>query len=329
MTIGMTYDLRSDYLAEGFSPEETAEFDREETILALQEALDGLGYLTDRIGNIRALARRLAAGDRWDLVFNICEGLHGSARESQVPALLDAYGVPYTMSDPMVLTVTLHKGLAKLVVREAGIPTADFAVVNQEQDADRVSLPFPLFVKPACEGTGKGIDGRSRVESKAALGLLCRDLLERYRQPVLVETYLPGREFTVGIAGIGAGARVLGSMEVIFHATDQGEIYGFLNKEESEERMTYLPGTDAAARGAEDVALRAYRALGCRDVSRVDVRFDRDGTPAFMEVNPLPGLHPDHSDLPMLCRYQSIDYRRLIGIVVEEATMRLGLSPVG
>ncbi|HUX14016.1 MAG TPA: D-alanine--D-alanine ligase [Spirochaetia bacterium] len=326
MTIGMTYDLRSDYLAEGFSLEETAEFDRDETIRALQDALDGLGYRTQRIGNIRSLARRLAAGDRWDLVFNVCEGLYGSARESQAPALLDAYNVPYTMSDPMVLTLTLHKGLAKLVVREAGIPTADFAVVNEQADAARVSLPFPLFAKPACEGTGKGIDGRSRVESEAALGQLCSDLLERYRQPVLVETYLPGREFTVGIAGNGSGARVLGSMEVIFHAVDEGEIYGYLNKEESEERMSYLPGTDAAARSAEDVALRSYRALGCRDVSRVDIRFDAGGTPCFMEVNPLPGLHPDHSDLPMLCRYQSIDYQRLIGIVVEEAMTRLGMS---
>lgn len=322
MTIGMTYDLRSDYLAEGFSLEETAEFDRESTIDALENAIELLGYRTDRIGNIRALTRRLAAGDRWDLVFNICEGLHGAARESQVPSLLDAHDIPYAMSDPMVLAVTLHKGTAKLIVREAGIPTADFAVVNAPRDVAEVDLPFPLFVKPACEGTGKGIDGRSRVESADALVTVCGELLSRYRQSVLVETYLPGREFTVGVAGNGDGALVLGSMEVIFGARDQGEIYGFLNKEKSEERMNYLPGTDAAARAAEKVALDSYRALGCRDLSRVDIRLDRDGTPCFIEVNPLPGLHPDHSDLPMLCRYQGIDYGQLIGIVIGEALKR-------
>jgi D-alanine-D-alanine ligase len=322
MKIGMTYDLRADYLAEGFSLEETAEFDRESTIDALQQAIEAHGHATDRIGNIRALTRRLAAGDRWDLVFNICEGLRGSARESQVPSLLDAHDIPYAMSDPMVLAATLHKGTAKLIVREAGIPTAGFAVVNEAGDAAGVDLPLPLFAKPACEGTGKGIDGRSRIDSSGELAAVCARLLSLYRQPVLVETYLPGREFTVGIAGNGSGARVLGSMEVIFEARDQGEIYGYLNKEESEERMNYRPGADAEARAAERVALDSYRALGCRDVSRVDVRFDGGGTPCFVEVNPLPGLHPEHSDLPMLCRYQGIDYVQLIGIVIEEALQR-------
>ncbi|WP_455382119.1 D-alanine--D-alanine ligase family protein [Salinispira pacifica] len=323
MKIGMTYDLRSDYLAEGYSEEETAEFDRESTIDALQRAIEAAGHVADRIGNVRALAARLTSGERWDLVFNICEGLHGAARESQVPSLLDAFQIPCAMSDPMVLAVTLHKGLAKLVVREAGIPTADFAVVNTLADIERVDLPYPLFAKPASEGTGKGIDGRSRVESQRALSLLCRELIDRYRQPVLVETFLPGREFTVGIAGTGDGARVLGSMEIIFEARDQGEIYGYLNKEQSEERMSYRPGSGPEARAAEEVALRSYRALGCRDVGRVDVRFDSSGTPCFIEVNPLPGLHPEHSDLPMLCRFQGIDYDRLIALVIEEAASRL------
>ena len=118
MKIGITYDLRDDYIAEGYTEEETAEFDHPRTIAAIEDTLQSLGYETDRIGHIRALARRLVAGNRWDLVFNIAEGLRGFGREAQVPALLDAWEIPYTFSDPLVLSLTLHKGLTKRVIRD-------------------------------------------------------------------------------------------------------------------------------------------------------------------------------------------------------------------
>ncbi|MBE0557918.1 MAG: D-alanine--D-alanine ligase, partial [Proteobacteria bacterium] len=130
MKIGMTYDLRDDYLAEGYGEEETAEFDHPKTIAAIEEALNDLDYETDRIGHIRALAMRLVAGERWDLVFNIAEGLRGFGREAQVPALLDAYDIPYTFSDPLLLTLTLHKGMTKRVIRDLRIPTPAFAVIE-------------------------------------------------------------------------------------------------------------------------------------------------------------------------------------------------------
>ena len=148
MKIGITYDLRNDYLAEGYGEEETAEFDHPKTIAAIEAALRDLGYETDRIGHIRALAKRLVAGQRWDLVFNIAEGLRGFGREAQVPALLDAYDIPYTFSDPLVLTLTLHKGMMKRVIRDLGIPTPAFAVVESPEEIAGVRLPFPLFVKP-------------------------------------------------------------------------------------------------------------------------------------------------------------------------------------
>lgn len=193
MRIGLTYDLRAEYLAAGFSEEETAEFDRPDTIDALDQALRSLGHGTDRIGSARQLIQRLARGDRWDLVFNIAEGLHGSARESQVPAILDVYDIPYTFSDPLVLAVCLHKGLTKLAIRSAGLPTPDFAVVERTEDLARIDLPFPLFAKPVAEGTGKGIGPSSKLGDRAALERVCRELLDRYHQPVLVETFLPGR----------------------------------------------------------------------------------------------------------------------------------------
>lgn len=164
MHVGLTYDLRAEYLAAGYTEEETAEFDRAETIDAIEQALAELGHRPDRIGHARQLVARLAGGDRWDLVVNIAEGLHGVAREAQVPAILDVYQIPYTFSDPLVMSLSLDKALSKIVVRDAGIPTPDFAVVRAPGDLARVELPFPLFAKPLAEGTGKGVS-RSATRS--------------------------------------------------------------------------------------------------------------------------------------------------------------------
>ncbi|MGA2034895.1 MAG: D-alanine--D-alanine ligase [Thermoguttaceae bacterium] len=331
MHIGLTYDLRADYLAEGYGEEETAEFDRPDTIEAIESALRQLGHQTDRIGHGRRLVGRLAAGDRWQLVFNIAEGLHGLAREAQVPAILDLFQIPYTFSDPVVLGLTLHKGLTKIVVRNAGLPTADFALIERPADADRVDLPFPLFAKPVAEGTGKGISARSKIRDPAALRTACAELLDRYRQPVLVETFLPGREFTVGILGTAAEARVIGSIEVLLLPGAEAEVYSYVNKERSEELCHYQlgrPGEDAEVGRAEEVALAAYRALGCRDAGRVDIRCDARGRPHFLEVNPLAGIHPAHSDLPIICGLVGIPYVDLIDRIVRSAQRRI-YRPVG
>jgi D-alanine-D-alanine ligase len=178
--IGLTYDLRTDYLAAGYSAEETAEFDGIATIDAIDAALRGCGHQTDRIGNGRQLVQRLASGDRWDLVFNIAEGLHGAAREAQVPAILDLYEIPYTFSDPLVMALCLHKGLTKTAVARAGVPTSPFALVETIEDVETVDLPYPLFAKPVAEGTGKGITAESKITDRDALRRVCRRLLERH-----------------------------------------------------------------------------------------------------------------------------------------------------
>lgn len=326
MLIGLTYDLRSDYLAEGFTELQTAEFDRPDTIEAIESALRVLGHETDRIGHFRHLVQRVAAGDRWDLVFNIAEGLHGIGRESQVPALLDAYEIPYTFSDPLVNALTLHKALAKRVVRDAGIPTADFFVVERMDDVASVALPFPVFAKPIAEGTAKGIDGRSKIRSQEELSAACARLLAEYRQPVLVETFLPGREFTVGIVGTSGDARVVGTMEIELLADADPEIYTYTNKEHCEELVRYHRAEDAMAQRAEAVSLAAYRTLGCRDAGRVDVRADAGGEIRFLEVNPLAGLHPEHSDLPIICTLHGIAYQELIRLIVESAAERVAAA---
>ena len=210
----MTYDLRDDYLAMGYGLEETAEFDRIDTVEAIEGALRQLGHRPERIGNVRELARRLVAGERWDLVFNIAEGLKGMGREAQVPALLEAYEIPYTFSDPLVCALTLHKGMAKHVARGCGVPTPKFEVVTSAAEAAAIALPLPLFAKPVAEGSSKGVTGKSLVKSKAALVEICSELLEQYRQPVIVEEYVAGREITVGLVG-WPKPKMLAPMEVV------------------------------------------------------------------------------------------------------------------
>ena len=176
MRIGFTFDLRSDYLKAGYTEEETAEFDSETTIEAIESALVRLGFEVDRIGHVRRLTERLVAGDRWDLVFNIAEGLRGRSREAQVPAILEAYDIPYVFSDPLTSAATLDKAVAKRLVRDAGIPTAGFAVLETDDDADTAGIAFPAFVRPLAEGTGKGCANASLVETRPALKAAARAL---------------------------------------------------------------------------------------------------------------------------------------------------------
>ncbi len=328
MRLGITYDLREDYLSLGFGEEETAEFDRPDTIEAIDNALRALGHETDRIGHIRRLTERLAAGDRWDIVFNIAEGLKGFGREAQVPALLEAYGIPYTFSDPLVLAVSLHKGMAKRIIRDLGIPTPAFAVVETESDLAAVDLPYPLFAKPVAEGTGKGVTPASRITTPGALQEVCRTLLAQYSQPVLVETFLPGREFTVGILGTGKDAEAIGVVEVFLKEHAERDVYSYVNKERCEELVEYRLAVDRVAEMAKGTALAAWRGLGCRDAGRVDLRANGNGIPNFMEVNPLAGLHPEHSDLPILCTFVGISYRELIRKILHSSSQRThGFSP--
>lgn len=322
LCVGLTYDLQAEYLARNYSPEETAELDSPETIDALEQSLRTLGYAPVRIGGIESLVGKLAAGERWDIVFNISEGMHGLGREAQIPALLDAYRIPYTFSDPLVLGITLHKGIAKHILKNLGIATPDFIVVKTLSDLDGHSLAFPLFVKPAAEGTGKGISSRSLVHNEGELRELCSDLLVEFRQPVLVETFLPGREFTVGVLGTGDRARALTPMEVVFQGESSGVVYSYETKKNYRELVEYSLVNGELGEACKDLALAAWRALGCRDGGRIDLRLDAENRPSFIEVNPLAGLHPVDSDLPILCRLSGISYEALIREIMTSALER-------
>jgi D-alanine-D-alanine ligase len=323
MKIGLAYDLRQEYLDLGYGLEETAEFDRPDTIDAIERELVELGHFTERIGSFRSLLGALAEGRRWDMVFNVSEGLYGLGRESLVPCLLDAYEIPYTFSDPMVLALSLHKGMCKRIIRDMKIPTSDFFVVETEKDVAGVDLDYPIFVKPVAEGTGKGVDSSSRINSADQLAVKCRDLLGRYGQPVLVESYLPGEEFTAGIVGTGEAARVLGVLEVCVKTDDA--VYSYESKEYCEEMVDYLlyRGDKDLEREISKVALASWRGLGCRDAGRVDLKLDRNGSVMFVEMNPLAGLNPVHSDLPIMCNQMGIPFHDLIAWIMDSAMERV------
>ncbi|MCA9306836.1 MAG: hypothetical protein KDA16_09900 [Phycisphaerales bacterium] len=325
MRIGLTYDLREEYLARGWSDQQVAEFDRPDTIDAIERALSTLGHEPARIGGASALMERLVAGDRWDLVLNIAEGSSGNGRESLVPAMLDHASIPYTFGDPLCCALTLDKPSAKHVLRSHDIRTPDFAIVERAEDAERVAIGFPVFAKPSREGSSKGVSARSVCRDRAELRDLCASLIEEFDQPVLVESFLPGREVTVGILGTGPDARVLGVLAV--GLTGGAQVYAYDDKERCEELVEYSLDRSSFGEEAARIGLAAYRAMGCRDAGRVDVRADANGTLQVIEVNALAGLHPSHSDLPIMATLLGVPYAELIGRIVQSAAQRTEHAP--
>ncbi|MCA1795559.1 MAG: D-alanine--D-alanine ligase, partial [Desulfobacteraceae bacterium] len=306
MIIGLTYDLRQDYLDMGYTELETAEFDSVETIEAIEQALLDAGHTPVRIGSGIQLTERLVQGERWDLVFNIAEGLHGMGREAQVPAILELYQIPYTFSDPLVMSLSLHKAMTKRIIRDAGLATGHFFLAADPEDVRRVPFDPPYFVKPVAQGTGMGITTDSVVRHRQDLPRICRELMNQFGQPVLIEQFLCGREFTTGLVGTGPFAKVMGTMEIIVLADQGKDIYSFENKEGWKGRVQYLPlspDVDPLIRDVEALALAAWQVLECRDGGRIDIRCDAEGNPCFIEVNPLAGLRPHYSDLPMVCEF--------------------------
>jgi D-alanine-D-alanine ligase len=322
MKIGLTYDLRSWYIDRGYSMEDTAEFDKQETVDALDDSLRKMGFDTEQIGNSFQLIESLAGGKRWDLVFNIAEGLYGDGRESVIPAILDQYRIPYVFSGPVVMGLSLNKHLTKLIVKAAGVPVSPGILISDIQDLKKCHLEFPLFVKPVSEGTGKGITEKSLVHSSDELKTMVEWIIIRFNQPALVEEYLPGREFTVGIVGSGDEAQALGGMEVI---CSDNLPYSVEVKENYQQYCQYKPLDRSIEDECKKVALDAWRAIGAVDAGRVDLKADKKGKICFIEANPLAGLNPVHSDLPILARMYGIEYQKLMEMIMKSARKRLNL----
>jgi D-alanine-D-alanine ligase len=303
--------------------EDTAEFDKQETVDALDISLRKMGFETESIGNSFQLIDALASGKRWDLVFNIAEGLYGDGRESVVPAILDQYRIPYVFSGPVILGLSLNKYLTKLIVSSAGIPVSPGMLISDKDDIKKCKLEYPLFIKPVSEGTGKGINEKSLINSPSELEEMAEWILTRFNQPALVEEFLPGREFTVGIIGSGDNTIAIGGMEIV---CNDNLPYSVEVKENYHLLCKYIPIDNDFAEECKTVALKVWKALGGVDAGRVDVKTDKTGRICFMEVNPLAGLHPVHSDLPILSRMIGIDYQTLMEMIMKSALKRLHLT---
>jgi D-alanine-D-alanine ligase len=323
MKIGLTFDLRSWYLDRGYSMEDTAEFDKQETIDAIDNSLQKMGFETEQIGNCFQLIEALAAGRRWDLVFNVAEGLYGDGRESVVPAILDQYKIPYVFSGPVIMGISLNKYLSRLIVSASGVRVSPGMLISSPSDVDQCRLEYPLFVKPVSEGTGKGITEKSLVRSPSELSEMAGWILNRFHQPALAEEYLPGREFTVGIIGSGGDAIAIGGMEII---CADNLPYSVEYKENYQQYCRYIPMESDYSAECKKIALDVWKALGAVDAGRVDLKADRTGRICFMEVNPLAGLHPVHSDLPILAGKTGIDYQSLMEMIMKAVLKRVRLS---
>src|SRR6185312_10286564 len=324
-----------------------AEWDSAETIDAVAAALSTAGEVI-RLEADESFPERLRA-ERPDIVFNIAEGLHGANREAHVPAICEFFGLPYSGSDPFSLSLCLHKARTKELLSVHGVPNAPFALVESVRELDqlltgahpRLALPTadaPLFVKPVQEGSSKGITQKNLVRSADELDAQTRSLLVAYDQPVIVERFLPGAEFTCGVLGNGDEARVLPIVAMNFASLPAGAlpIYGFEAKwvwdtpDEPLDIFECPARIDSRLRQAiETTVLSAYRVLGCRDWSRIDVRLDAQGTPNIVEVNPLPGILPNPSDnscLPKAARAAGLSYDDLILSALRAAATRTGLQ---
>jgi D-alanine-D-alanine ligase len=312
-----------------------AEWDTAATVRAVERALHSRFDTAFLIANSR-FEEKLARTPV-DLVFNMAEGLHGTFRESLVPALLEERGIPYTGSDPLTLALSLDKARTKEVLAFHGIPTPSFVVVHDETDLPALdALALPIMVKPVAEGSSKGIFDGNCVRERAALAPKVREILAKYRQPVLAEAFLPGREFTVAVLGNPPKRQVLPVVEINFGELPPGAnpIYSYEAKWvwDTPERPLNMftcpaPLYPPLKAAIEKAVLEACRVLRVRDWCRVDVRLDARGIPNVMELNPLPGILPDpkeNSCFPKAAAAAGYSYEEMIHRVVDAALERQG-----
>jgi len=325
-------------IAELIARDEFAEWDSPSTIAAVESALSHLGRVV-RLEANEDFPERLRQ-TRPDIVFNIAEGFHGVSREAHVPAICEFFGIPYSGSDPFTLTLCLDKARTKETLTFHGIPTPKFAVVEKIEDLEAFGRPLslPLFVKPLHEGSSKGITDSNLCWDRAHLLRQTEFLLENYDQPVIVEEYLPGKEFTCAVLGNGDAASVLPIVGMNFESLPKGAlpIYGFdakfvWDRPENPLDIFQCPArlTRELQASIERVTLDAFRVLGCRDWARIDVRLDAVGVPNVLEVNPLPGILPDPADnscLPKAARAAGISYDELIQNCLKYAAARQGVN---
>lgn len=325
--IGLTYDLKSDWQASKDDPiDAAAEFDGVKTVECLKAAFEEAGHSVKLIGGAKSLLKAMPNLDV-DLVFNISEGHYGRNRESQVPAILDLYRIPFAGADALTLGVTLDKVVAKKCFIADGVPTARYFKATLKDDLKKLNtIGYPLFVKTLHEGTSKGITSKSRVENLEQLQEQVRHINVNYKQPALVEEFIKGTEFTVAVIGNGVDAK---AMPVVQYAiagktTLGNEFYSYHHvAEKLVDHICPAPINDALATKLQEIAVKAYNSVDCRDFGRVDFRVDERGNPYVLEINPLPNLSPDDVFV-LFGKVVGLSYNQIINTILDQALMRIG-----
>lgn len=320
-------------------PDYFSEFDSEETVLSIASSIQSLGHEVVLVeANNRKNLLNFFQNNSVDCVFNIAEGADSKFRESEVPALLDFFNIPYTGSNPFTLALALDKAIAKRIFISENIPTPRFQIFDSWDIPLNSNLKFPLIVKPNCEGSGKGISSSSVVHTQKDLYAQIEKAITTYKHEALVEEFIEGKELTVGVLGNGK-TTVLPILEIDFSdCRESGEyFYSWKMKEfQGNKEMGCVPNFYCPARLSEeltktikDVALKAHKALGCYDISRTDIRLSKDNIPYVLEVNPLPGIDPKESNFPMMSRAAGMQYHDLIKAILHSAIERYGMASYG
>ncbi len=328
MKIGLSYDLKDSVcLSQGHPDDALEEYDSPETVNALAVAIEAQGHSVVRLGGGEEFLTNIARHSV-DLVFNIAEGRGNyRSREAQVPAVLEMRDIPYSGSDPQCLAICLDKPLTKKILAASGVTTPPWHVINQSEqlaETDWDAFPLPAFIKPAYEGSSKGITFGSIARSVDQLVAATTELLEHYHQPVLVEQFIAGEEITVGMVG-NTPPRILGIMRVLSRQNAPDFIYCLEVKRDWERLVDY----ECPARlephilqKIENASLKIFEVLGCRDFARIDFKISSRGEPYFLEINPLPGLNPRSGDLPIMASKMGWAYQELIATIVNSALER-------
>ncbi len=326
LKVGLTYNLKK--MSDSDTLDAEAEYDNIETVLAIKEALESAQCQVELLEATEELPAKLA-GHPVDIVFNIAEGIQGRGREAQVPAILNYFRIPYTGSDETTLCLALDKALTKRILATYRIRTPQYRVITVEKPSLSGKIRFPAIVKPNAEGSSKGISDVAVVSDSHELKELVTKNLKDYKQDMLVEEYISGREFTVGILGNGSDAHVFRPMEIIYlDEQSKYKIYSYQVKQNYKKLIRYeCPAPLSAGTEAEmmETARKIYRILSCRDCARIDFRLSPDGRLYFIEINPLPGLAPGYSDYPMLAEFCGVDYTSLVQGVLDSALKRYGI----
>ncbi|MEM1570496.1 MAG: ATP-grasp domain-containing protein [Candidatus Bathyarchaeia archaeon] len=335
LRVGLTYNLRRE-APPGLPEDFYAEFDEETTVSAIAEALERGGCDVTRIEADEEAYIKLKTL-KPDIVFNIAEGLRGESRESHIPTMLEMLNIPYTGSGPSTLAIALNKALTNRILKASGIPSTNFQVFEKANDKLRKNLKFPLIVKPLAEGSSKGIRNDSLVKDEVSLRKKVSWIMEMYKQPALVEEFLPGREFTVGLIG-NENPVVLPIVEILVDKLPNGAnpIYSYEAKwvwDTPSKPLDIFQCPANISKGLEEkikhIAVKTFKVLNCRDVCRIDMRLDENGIPHVLEVNPLPGLIPDpraHSCLPEAARAAGFTYDQLICTILWQALKRYNMQ---